>query len=236
MIPEDGIRIPRAIECKRCMTGPECASQRRFRRRRHGGRPSLQLPFRNNPIQLVRSSPASYVRRVLHHITILIVLLLARAAVADVAFVSPEGRFSVRLPNKPEASVVPFQTPRGEKIQVYAFEAALPGGIAIISYADNSGDPRLPATKQLQAGIADELDRQHGTIVGKVTSCDANKILCRELMYRGKDSVSGDDYTKFQRDYLAGARMYQVAVVSTGKPGVRPAAIRAVLDSFAIKD
>ncbi len=158
------------------------------------------------------------------------VSLLAGSALANEPFTSAEGRFTLTLPQKPEPSTQPLDVGTMH-LTMHLFTIEFADSAILVSYLDYPNSGGMSQVQRITATVDAEVKSQHGTIIGKVATCDVKKILCRELAY--KEKLGELDVVKTMRNYLDDKRLYQVALMTT-VGGMKPDLVKTMFDSFKI--
>jgi hypothetical protein len=148
---------------------------------------------------------------------VIVVLLNTMISIAEeqkagkslIEFKSKEGRFSIRLPGKPEHEVVEVGNDKGKQHQ---FTLDLGRGVYLISYQDN---PKLEGStpKQLAAALEVGRDQLKKTFQGELLE---NKTLTLDKKHPGLDSLWTIPAAKGEarcRFYMVGTRLYQIMAI-----------------------
>jgi hypothetical protein len=152
-----------------------------------------------------------------------------KAAAELVEFKSEEGKFSIKLPGKPEHEVVEVGNDKGKQHQ---FTVDLGRGVYLISYQDN---PKLEGStpKQLAAALEVGRDQLKKTFQGELLE---NKTLTLGKTHPGLDSrwtipaANGEARCRF---YMVGTRLYQIMAI--GVPDFANSAdATQVIESFKL--
>ena len=151
--------------------------------------------------------------------------------VADglVEFKSEEGKFSIRLPGKPEHEIVEVGTAKGKQHQ---FAVDLGRGAYLVSYQDN---PNLQDStpKQIAAALEVGRDRLKETFRGELLE---TKSVTLDKNHPGLDSrwtipdAMGEARCRF---YMVGTRLYQIMAIGVPEFANSDEATR-VIESFKL--
>jgi len=152
-----------------------------------------------------------------------------KAAEALTEFKSEEGRFSIRLPGKPEHEVVEVGTDKGKQHQ---FTLDLGRGAYLISYQDN---PKLEGStpKQIAAALEVGRDQLKKTFQGELLE---SKTLTLDKKHPGLDSrwtipdANGEARCRF---YMVGTRLYQIMAIGVPEFANSDEA-KQVIESFKV--
>jgi len=128
-------------------------------------------------------------------------------------FTSPEGRFSVLMPAKPVVETKDVDSPVG-KLTLYAYSASNNTGFFLASFGDYPAEPKDAANAEtvldaVQSGVLKGIEAE--------ASAGAKKISLGGFSGRefsAKKEMQGMKVVFNWRIYLAGRRLYQLAVVT----------------------
>src|SRR6266550_6580669 len=136
-----------------------------------------------------------------------------------VSFNSPEGRFSVGMPNKPAVDVKEVDSVVG-KLQLHSFTASNAAAYFMVSYADYPNEPTSDRRERVLDGVRDGVvsSLEGGLISETKTTIDGYPG--REFV--AKKAVDGDEVIFTWHTYLVGPRLYQVAAVANKSQSTSP--------------
>lgn len=145
---------------------------------------------------------------------------------------SAEGRFKVLLPAKPAVEKKEVDSPVG-KLTLYAYSAANDRGYFLASYGDYPAEPRDAANAEtvldaVQAGVLKGIEAEALAGARKIS---LGGFSGRE--FSAKKEMQGMKVVFNWRIYLAGRRLYQLAVVTPETPAPSPA-VAKFFSSFDI--
>lgn len=142
--------------------------------------------------------------------------------------VSPEGRFSVRMPASVEESFAPSRE-QGGTVRQYYYKANIPfGNDYVVSCWDYTDAPRR--TLDL-SDLDSAVEAQRTSLMRKrstVTKLQLGKVPGRELRIHRFDGK-----TDVFRLYLTGRRLYSISAIADGRAEA-PGDARAFLASFRL--
>lgn len=127
-------------------------------------------------------------------------------------FNSPEGRFNILMPKKPEVEVKDVDSAIG-KLTLYAYSASTVTGYYLVSYGDYPVEPKDVAQREK---VLDGV--RSGVLNGLEAKMDSEKKITlgehpgRE--FTAAKNVQGSDVVFNWRIFLVGRRLYQLAVVT----------------------
>lgn len=137
-------------------------------------------------------------------------------------FNSPEGRFNILMPSKPEHEVKEVDSPLG-KLTLYAYAASNDTGYFLVSYGDYPVEPKDAAQKEM---VLDGV--RTGVLNGLGAEMSGEKKITlaghpgRE--FTANKAIQGTEVVFTWRIYLVGQRLYQLAAVtpkaSAGSPEI----------------
>ncbi|HXL82461.1 MAG TPA: hypothetical protein VN951_16410 [Pyrinomonadaceae bacterium] len=136
-----------------------------------------------------------------------------------VSFNSPEGRFSVGMPNKPAEDVKEVDSVVG-KLQLHSFTASNAVAYFMVSYGDYPNEPTADRREKVLDGVRDGVvsSLEGGLISETKTTIDGYPG--REFL--AKKTVDGDELIFNWHIYLVGPRLYQVAAVAKKSDSTSP--------------
>ena len=149
----------------------------------------------------------------------LLILLTWTSAFAQQApavwekFTSPEGRFHVLMPAKPSVETKEVDSPVG-KLTLYAYSASNDSGYFLASFGDYPAEPKDAANVEtvldsVQAGVLKGIEAEELPGARKIS---LGGFAGRE--FSAKKEMQGMKVVFNWRIFLAGRRLYQLAVVS----------------------
>jgi len=147
-------------------------------------------------------------------------------------FNSPEGRFNVLMPTKPSVEVKEVESALG-KLTLYAYSSSNNRGYFLASFGDYPTEPKDAANVEtvleaVQAGVLKGLELEAS---GPAKKISLSGFPGRE--FSAKKEMQGMKVVFNWRIYLAGRRLYQLAVV-TQDTAVPSPEIGKFLTSFNI--
>lgn len=146
-------------------------------------------------------------------------------------FNSPEGRFNILMPKKPEVEVKDVDSAIG-KLTLYAYSAATDKGYFLVSYGDYPVEPK----------DAEQTDKVlNGVQTGVLNGLGAEKLDEKKITlgtnpgreFSAKKMNEGAELIFTWRIYLVGRRLYQMAAVTQAKDSGSPE-IAKFLASFEL--
>jgi len=144
-------------------------------------------------------------------------------------FKSDEGKFSIRLPGKPEHEVVEVGTGKGKQHQ---FTLDTPHGAYLVSYQDN---PNLQGSspKQLAAALETGRDRCKETFQGELLESKSTTLNKTHPGLNFRCSIPDAKGEANCRFYMVGTRLYQIMAIGLPEFANSKEAAR-VMDSFKL--
>ena len=147
-------------------------------------------------------------------------------------FNSTEGRFKILMPAKPTVEKKEVDSPVG-KLTLYAYSASNNKGYFLASYGDYPAEPRDAANAEtvldaVQAGVLKGIDVE---ALAGAKRISLGGLTGRE--FSAKKEMQGMKVVFNWRIYLAGRRLYQLAVVTQETPSPSPA-VAKFFSSFDI--
>jgi hypothetical protein len=168
--------------------------------------------------------------------TVLIVLICSAIAFGFqlpsdwVSFNSPEGRFSIGAPTKPQENVKDIDSDVG-KLQLHSFASSSAIAYFMVSYGDYPNEPAADRRELVLDGVRDGVIKGlEGELISE-TKISINGYPGRQLLAR--KTIEGSETTFNWRIYLVGPRVYQVAVATKKSDSATPE-ITKFLNSFRL--
>jgi hypothetical protein len=147
-----------------------------------------------------------------------------------VSFSSPEGRFSIGAPTKPQENVKDIDSAVG-KLQLHSFPSSSAIAYFMVSYGDYPNEPAADRRELVLDGVRDGVIKGlEGELISE-TKISIDGYPGRELL--AKKSIEGSETTFNWRLYLVGRRVYQVAVATKKADSTTPE-ITKFLNSFRL--
>jgi hypothetical protein len=148
-----------------------------------------------------------------------------------VSFNSPEGHFSVGMPNKPAVDVKDVDSVVG-KLQLHSFTASNAVAYFMVSYGDYPNGPTVDRREKVLDGVRDGvISGLDGSSLISETKTTIDGYPGREFL--AKKTVDGDELIFNWHIYLVGPRLYQVAAVAK-KPDSTSPEITKFFNSFRL--
>ncbi len=136
-----------------------------------------------------------------------------------VSFNSPEGRFSVGMPNKPADDVKDVDSVVG-KLQLHSFTSSNAVAYFMVSYGDYPNEPTSDRREKVLDGVRDGVVSSLEGVLLSETKTTIDGYPGREFI--AKKTVDGDELIFNWHIYLVGPRLYQVAAVAKKSDSTSP--------------
>jgi len=147
-----------------------------------------------------------------------------------ISFSSPEGRFSVGAPAKPQEDVKDIDSVVG-KLQLHSFATSTAIAYFMVSYGDYPNEPAADRREAVLDGVRDGvINGLAGELISE-TKITINGYPGRELFAR--KTIDGSETNFNWRIYLVGPRLYQVAVATKKADSGTPEILK-FLNSFRL--
>jgi len=147
-----------------------------------------------------------------------------------VSFNSPEGHFSVGMPNKPAADVKDVDSAVG-KLQLHSFTSSNAVAYFMVSYGDYPTEAASDRREAVLDGVRDGVVNGLEGVLISETKTTIDGYPGREFL--AKKTVDGDELIFAWHIYLVGPRLYQVAALAK-KPDSTSPEITKFFNSFRL--
>jgi hypothetical protein len=161
---------------------------------------------------------------------VLLMAALAVPALADDAYTSTSGKYSISFPGKVKETVQEVLLPDGAKTKVFsAMHEASATKVFVTTYSDyDEASAKSMPPKKLLENARDGGAKGGNLVEDKEITFGADKIPGREYLI-----AKGPFFMRF-RAYLRGNRLYQVGVVAGTKEEVMAPDANAYFESFKL--